>query len=366
MDRKISSRYSNHYHHQNHQHQHQNYTSLSFIEEKSQANQTPENKRLFIGALPYNITRLELMEYFKRYGTVVDLYLPFDKRKGSLKGFAFVEFLYYEEYLHALNQPRHSLRGQDMVIRSAMDKEKANKKKLQLQKRKLYVKGFPVKSTEREIRQFFRYFGTVNRVLMAWAQGKRKFRGFCYIVMEDKYGYERVMNAKEKLFFKGNKLQVLESKTEEELEGNKHPNKYNVSPNRNNKIHSQQNNPGELEPVFEAERNTLWYIIQESEKIRRIGMKKLLRKKLTCQSLLNFEKSFTTSLSFEKDKFSDDHMRGYHSQRIEVDVIGERSNRELGVGLLDRIKPFKKWNSCDVGYGHNEFGETENYVFRVK
>jgi RNA recognition motif-containing protein len=219
------------------------------------------NKRLFIGAIPYNISKNELQEYFQQFGPVTDLFLPFDKRKGSLKGFAFVEFHLEEDCLRVLQCPSHTLRGQMMVIRSAMDKERAQKSSKLLQKRKLFVKGFPTNTTEREIRQLFGQLGAVNRVLMAWSQGKRKFRGFCYIVMQEEAGFRRVVEQRNNMFFKGSKLQVEESKTVEQLERESKPKRHEPPALR----------PGQLEPLLDREeRSTLWEVLQTSLRIRQL------------------------------------------------------------------------------------------------
>ncbi len=59
--------------------------------------------RLFIGNIPYSITRYELENIFKRFGDVVDVYIPKDG-DGRIKGFAFIEFADSSSGLKAIKE----------------------------------------------------------------------------------------------------------------------------------------------------------------------------------------------------------------------------------------------------------------------
>jgi RNA recognition motif-containing protein len=53
---------------------------------------TTNNKKLFVGNLPFTATEDELREAFGQFGEIVDLKLIIDRMTGRSKGFAFVEF----------------------------------------------------------------------------------------------------------------------------------------------------------------------------------------------------------------------------------------------------------------------------------
>ena len=53
---------------------------------------TTNNKKLFVGNLPFSATEDELRQMFGQYGEIVDLKLIIDRMTGRSKGFAFVEF----------------------------------------------------------------------------------------------------------------------------------------------------------------------------------------------------------------------------------------------------------------------------------
>jgi RNA recognition motif-containing protein len=76
-----------------------------------------------------------------------------------------------------------------------------------LNEKKLFVHGFPKHgTTEEEILEMFSQFGKVDRILMGVSSGaKSSFRGFAYIIMEDKESAEALINI-EMLKFKKNNI----------------------------------------------------------------------------------------------------------------------------------------------------------------
>jgi len=53
---------------------------------------TTNNKKLFVGNLPFSATEDQLRDIFSQFGEIVDLKLIVDRMTGRSKGFAFVEF----------------------------------------------------------------------------------------------------------------------------------------------------------------------------------------------------------------------------------------------------------------------------------
>jgi len=53
---------------------------------------TTNNKKLFVGNLPFSTTEDDLRQMFGDFGEIVDLKLILDRMTGRSKGFAFVEY----------------------------------------------------------------------------------------------------------------------------------------------------------------------------------------------------------------------------------------------------------------------------------
>lgn len=51
-----------------------------------------EEKKLFVGGLPWRMSNEELKEMFEECGEVTDAFIPRDRETGRSKGFGFVEF----------------------------------------------------------------------------------------------------------------------------------------------------------------------------------------------------------------------------------------------------------------------------------
>jgi cold-inducible RNA-binding protein len=47
--------------------------------------------RIYVGNLPYSVTREQLSELFSPFGEVADVHVVTDRQTGRAKGFAFVE-----------------------------------------------------------------------------------------------------------------------------------------------------------------------------------------------------------------------------------------------------------------------------------
>lgn len=54
-------------------------------------------KKLFVGNLPFSITREQLTDLFSPHGEIVEINLITDRYSGQSKGFAFVEFATEEQ-----------------------------------------------------------------------------------------------------------------------------------------------------------------------------------------------------------------------------------------------------------------------------
>ena len=66
--------------------------------------------RLYVGNLPYSVTKAKLEELFSPFGTIFDCTVVTDKFSGRSKGFGFVEY----ESEDAGNQAVEKLNGTDI------------------------------------------------------------------------------------------------------------------------------------------------------------------------------------------------------------------------------------------------------------
>lgn len=83
-----------------------------------------DQKRLFIGNLPYKLDDEQLEKLFAEFGTVVSAKVITDKYSGRSKGFGFVEFETEDEAkkaVEALNEKE--VEGRNIVVNVARPRE---------------------------------------------------------------------------------------------------------------------------------------------------------------------------------------------------------------------------------------------------
>lgn len=74
------------------------------------------NRRLFVGSLPYDVTREQLEEIFTPLGRVVGSRIIIDKFTGQSKGFGFVEMATEDEARLAVERLNGSTVGRRQII----------------------------------------------------------------------------------------------------------------------------------------------------------------------------------------------------------------------------------------------------------
>jgi RNA recognition motif-containing protein len=86
--------------------------------------------KLFIGNLPYDISRTELESLFTEFGEIVEANLIEDQFTGRSKGFAFVEMASRsggQQAMESLN--KRSYKNRDLVCNEAKPKKKGKRRR---------------------------------------------------------------------------------------------------------------------------------------------------------------------------------------------------------------------------------------------
>ena len=82
------------------------------------------NTRLFVGNLPFRMTREELEDLFNQAGTVVSVHIPTDRETGRPRGFGFVQMQDEGELERAINMFNgYSVDGRALVVNQARPRQ---------------------------------------------------------------------------------------------------------------------------------------------------------------------------------------------------------------------------------------------------
>lgn len=76
-------------------------------------------QQLFVGNIPWTISRKELREYFSQFGHVSSSLVVFDKNTGLNKGYGFIQFSTNEGYTKATSTQNHYLEGNQLHVNPA-------------------------------------------------------------------------------------------------------------------------------------------------------------------------------------------------------------------------------------------------------
>eukprot|EP00745_Piridium_sociabile_P040504 TRINITY_DN7799_c0_g1_i1.p3 TRINITY_DN7799_c0_g1~~TRINITY_DN7799_c0_g1_i1.p3 ORF type:complete len:106 (-),score=12.64 TRINITY_DN7799_c0_g1_i1:327-644(-) len=72
--------------------------------------------RLFVGNLPWTVSRKELSSYFSKFGNLRSASVVFNSKTGLSKGYGFVEFSNKDGYTSAVSQDHHLLENSKLTI----------------------------------------------------------------------------------------------------------------------------------------------------------------------------------------------------------------------------------------------------------
>jgi RNA recognition motif-containing protein len=84
-----------------------------------------QNKKLYVGSLPYSLTEEELKGVFSPFGNVVSARIIIDKMTGKSKGFGFVEMETEDSALKAIDGTHGTeLHGRTLIVNIAHPEQK--------------------------------------------------------------------------------------------------------------------------------------------------------------------------------------------------------------------------------------------------
>jgi heterogeneous nuclear ribonucleoprotein A1/A3 len=143
-----------------------------------------QSLKLFVGGLAEDVTEIDLLAYFSKFGKVVDKQIKIDPKTQRSRGFGFVTFKQYESVVQVFSEEPHFLRGMRIDCKPAKSKEESQQELEQLRgtNRKIFVSNIPKNVSQPEIQYLFSQFGPIEEINLMY---KKKETGFCYITFND-------------------------------------------------------------------------------------------------------------------------------------------------------------------------------------
>lgn len=160
---------------------------------KHHRHEDQEEGKLFVGGLSWETTQDTLLQYFSKFGDVIDCVVMKNVESGRSRGFGFVTFSDPANMALVLSASvPHTLDGR------TIDPKPCNPRSMQRPRKnlswpKVFLGGLPSNITETELRNFFSRYGKVMEVVIMYDQEKKKARGFGFLSFETEAGVEQAV-----------------------------------------------------------------------------------------------------------------------------------------------------------------------------
>lgn len=148
---------------------------------KQRRNSKTQPNNLFMGGIPLDTTRAELLNLLERFDAVLSLEIAQDQITHGCKGFAKATLQTPAGVDRLLSVPKHYIRGLEIGVKRWMRKGAYLKNKDQVSKRKIFVKHHPCITAD-ELFNHFSWFGQIESVDSKNDPFTNKPRNFTYIV----------------------------------------------------------------------------------------------------------------------------------------------------------------------------------------
>lgn len=149
--------------------------------------QLPEGyKKIYVGNIPFDCTREEILEIYQKYGDVTEVYIPRDANTGNGRGFAFVTM---EE--DKADQAIEETNGQEMGGRKLVvslplppGKKAPARDRAFAGRTKLYIGNLSFYTVKDTLLEMFEEFGTVHDCYLPEDPSTGGSRGFGFVTLD--------------------------------------------------------------------------------------------------------------------------------------------------------------------------------------
>jgi len=150
-------------------------------------------RKLFIGAIDYQITEEELRCYFEQFGELVDCTLMKFHDTGKSRGFGFVTYSRASHLDDCQAARPHVIGGKTLETKRATPRADIGKPEAQANVSKIFIGGINDEMNEEDLRKHFAQFGkVVNVEQMRWSDTGKK-RGFGFVEFDDYDAVDKVV-----------------------------------------------------------------------------------------------------------------------------------------------------------------------------
>ena len=189
--------------------------------ESKDAIESKERRTVFLGGIPLDATRYELIEYLSHFDKVIRVDIAKDKNTKIFKGYCKAVLETEAGVKRLISYPNHMIRGLHIGIKLWTNKMDYLKSKDEISKRKLFVRHHHHYKAA-DLYQHFSQFGRVENIDSKTEHFTNKHRNFSYVIFsseQEALNAIAIANVEEKSnyiyceFTTPSHLMVIENKT---------------------------------------------------------------------------------------------------------------------------------------------------------
>eukprot|EP00521_Asterionellopsis_glacialis_P014551 CAMPEP_0195292048 /NCGR_PEP_ID=MMETSP0707-20130614/8581_1 /TAXON_ID=33640 /ORGANISM="Asterionellopsis glacialis, Strain CCMP134" /LENGTH=363 /DNA_ID=CAMNT_0040352427 /DNA_START=35 /DNA_END=1126 /DNA_ORIENTATION=+ len=139
--------------------------------------------KIYVGNIPFDTNRDELVEFYEQYGNVKEVYIPTDVNTGGPRGFAFVTMA-EEDALNAIDETNGVMyQGRTLAVSKPLPRGEKAPPRSFAPRTKLYVGNLSFYTELETVQQLFGEYGDVLDCYMPMDRETGSSRGFAFVTM---------------------------------------------------------------------------------------------------------------------------------------------------------------------------------------
>ena len=168
-------------------------------------------QRVFVGSLPANTNKKELLDIMRQYADVKDITLAIGSNKNNevvCKGFAFITCIKRAGVLELLRQNSIlQYKGRNLTLREFKTGEQLHREMYQFNERRVFVGNICSTVQLDELWHLFSKYGPIENVYLVNDEGSKKSK-FGYVIMKDSRDADLIVSQTWSMHYKGRLLKL--------------------------------------------------------------------------------------------------------------------------------------------------------------
>ena len=174
---------------------------------------------IFIGGIPLHLEESDIIQYFKKFGTILNCFIQRHNQTLLSRGYAFIVFANKEEGIKCTEHPNHIIAGRNITCSIAKSKSDAIKEVFDKQPNKLFLGGVQSNITEDELRTLFSAFGSIKKIYLIYDKVTNKSKGFGFLEYEKSEVAEKVADM-HYIMVKNCRIEIKKKQLKNEIQKN--------------------------------------------------------------------------------------------------------------------------------------------------